>query len=676
MGFLFDRSPFRVNFISKRNCLMIRIKGLILFLLLTLSTGITHAQDVSNYLKKDTVTGKVYNDIDLFVIENGYKHKTMQVPPSQVFLFPGLRGPSHTTLYPERIKTSWTKYQEGGTNRLCVYLRDTNSFWLGLVHGLISHSIPFRVTTNIDEAILHKVILAYPGLTSQKMDLGSFKKLRDFVKNGGTLIGFNLFSPSLWELFGIGGAEVNSKRDRIHIHSEISPLVDFAKDPLERTIRIGNFKVSPDALESYGYSGLEYRPLATFSDGTGAVTQKIYNKGVTYAFGVDLGFFTLICHTNLDAQFRNTYVNGFEPTLDVLYRIIKNIYLKHCSIPVFPGLVPQNKYVAISVTHDVDTHTSIPNQLVYAEIEQRNNTRATYFIQAKYIKDGQDEALLRTDYLPYYYAIKNMGMEIGSHSVSHTPFFKHIPIGTGDETYPDYQPYFVTGFSCFNETVLGELRVSKFLLDEVLHNNTVSFRTGFLGRSETMYPALEATGYKYASCVTANDVMTHMPFQLSYDVAYDSQLEVFEFPITIEDEGEPPMNQRISAAIFLTDKIAPYGGLINILIHPNEIKIKTEFLEGYLEHFRDIAWLGPMGEYGEWWVAKSKMQIDAEVVGEEVQVTLDCPQEIKDFPLLVPSNLFLLGTNPGWIEYQPIDGGYLFTRLKGTIRLRFERTSL
>ncbi|OFY51601.1 MAG: hypothetical protein A2X22_14450 [Bacteroidetes bacterium GWF2_49_14] len=651
---------------------MCRTFTLLIQILLFLMSSSLFGQDLLNFRKTDAKSGKSYIDINSYVKEQGYKHKTMKVPPAQVNVFPGVSGPTVHSLIPAKKRTSWKKYQNGGTNRLCLFLKDTNSLWLGLVHGLEGISIPFKITTDIREAIRHDVVMVYPTLTSRNMDLNTFLSLRDFATSGGTLIAFDAASESLSTLFGFKTFSYSSKRDRIILETGASDLVSFAVDPLEKEIRIGNLNTTPDAFHSCGYSGLEYQPLALFNDGTAAITRKIYNHGAAYCFGLDLGLFTLITQNNLDSDYQNTYVNGFEPTLDVLYLIIKNIYLKSAKVPVYPGSVPSGKKVSVLITHDVDTKAAMKNSLLYGELERSNGIKATYYLQTKYIRDGQDESFFNYENIPYMIALKGMGAEIASHSVSHTPFFQFIPVGVGNEKYPDYQPYYVTNFSTFNETLLGEFQVSKFLLDYFFNQNTISFRSGYLGQSIRMYPALIATGYSYSSCVTANDVLTHMPFRTFYDDLFDSEVEVYEFPITIEDEVLPPMNERLSSAIFLTDKIARYGGMVNILIHPNETVIKYEFQKGYIEHFKDIAWFGTQKEYGNWWVARAKMQIDAVKTGNKTVVTIYCPDPIYDLPLMVPTEFHLVGSTPVGIEYQIIPGGLLFSKLEGQLQLHFE----
>jgi peptidoglycan/xylan/chitin deacetylase (PgdA/CDA1 family) len=335
--------------------------------------------------------------------------------------------------------------------------------------------------------------------------------------------------------------------------------------------------------------------------------------------------------------------------------------------------VPWNKTVAISITHDVDTKDAIPNSLLYADLEKNNGVQATYFIQTKYIKDGQDDHFFTVENVPYMKAVLNLGMEVGSHTVSHTPFFSYIPLGSGTEKYPDYQPFYVTNFSTFNESLMGELRVSKFLLDHFLGINTVSFRTGYLGHSVEMYPTLEATGYSYSSCVTANDCLTHMPFQSFYDNAFDSNIEVYEFPITIEDEEPPQMDRRVSSAIFLTNKIAAYGGFVNILIHPNERIYKYAFEKEYIDHFKDEAWMGTLKDYGDWWVARSKMQIDVTSTERSAEVRIFCPKPIQGIPIEVPSTFRLVQTFPEGLTFEIIPNGLLFDRLDGEIKLVFEK---
>lgn len=618
---------------------------------------------------------KGYTNINILVAEQGYKNRHMDVPDDKLSIFPGIEGPLEPTILPAKRVTSWKKYSIGSSSRLAIFLTDTISNWLGIVSGLKAQGIPFRVTTNIDEALKHTVVIIYPAVDGKNMDIETFVKLREHPKNGGVLIGFNVIAPSMHSVFGFGKSTYSNQRDNIIIRNFSIPETAFIEDINEAKLRIGNFNITKENITTFGYEETAYQPIGVFEDGSAAIIRSLYNNGACYAFGFDLGFLTIFAHANLDPQIQRTYVNDFEPTLDVLYRMIKSIYVEYADFPVLPGMVPENKKVAILISHDIDYTKSIDSMLFYAEMERSKNIAATYFIQTRYIKDGLDQAYLKEKYFPYFIALKNMGMEIGSHSVSHTPFLSHIPLGTGMEKYPDYRPYYFTFTSTFNETIMGELRVSHFLLKELFGVNSTSFRSGYLRYPEKLHVSMQEIGFKYGSSITANEVLTHMPFNPMYDYMFDEELDVFEIPITIEDELPPKMDKRVDEAIILTEKISRYGGVVNILIHTNILGHKYRFQEQYTDHYKDDAWFGTISQYGDWWQARTAIQIDVQSSNKLIRVSLEAPICINDFPLIVPKNLKLITTIPNISGIEKTKGGYLFSKLTGKILLIFEDQS-
>lgn len=155
-------------------------------------------------------------------------------------------------------------------------------------------------------------------------------------------------------------------------------------------------------------------------------------------------------------------------------------------------------------------------------------------------------------------------MELASHSVSHSPNLLTFPIGTGKEIWNgieyDEDNYFPFIGQCTNTSatgpwttnipgattcdtpndrlyfftlagsLLGEARVSKYILESISINNStvVSYRTGHLLYPDALPQVLAATGYKYSSSGACNDQMTHMPYQPFYNQAYNQAVDIIE----------------------------------------------------------------------------------------------------------------------------------------------------
>jgi len=621
---------------------------------------------------------------------SSYKNKILDVTDEKVILFNNIEGPNYSTIIRSKPPTPWKKYSSGAGNRLGIFLADTTGSWLGIAHACKSLGIPFTITTNITEALNHDVLLLYPTITNRNINYDEFVALSNYPKNGGTLIAFNVLCTSLFPTFGFRDIDESYDRFKIHFNTDKSSLMDDFTHANEKNISfVGEYPLLKDPelqnFGTYAYMNPEYEPLATFEDGKPAIIQNLYTNGMTYAFGFDFGFFNLKAHQNFDTEAQRSYVNGYEPAADLIPRMIKKIYKKHNKFPVTKGMVPFNKIVTIMFTHDIDFFESLPNALKYAYMERSNGVPATYFMQTKYISDGADSAFFNPEGLRYLNALKNMGMEIGSHTVSHTMKLDSVQLGTGKEKYPTYRPFVFSSNSSANISILGELRVSKFLLDELIPNQrTISYRSGYLHYPPKLPDVLEETGYKFNSSHTANDVLTHLPYRAMASRSFDSESEIFDFCVTLDDEygltipadsgkivgNKIPLINRLSEAKSLTYEIAKYGGIVVILIHPNEVGSKFQFEEEYINHFKDLAWFSTFGDFGQWWAARDKISIDVVNENNFTNILLSIPERITGFNLDIPTGYQLVGVSPGNIDARMNNNNILFpNEIRGNIKL-------
>lgn len=560
------------------------------------------------------------------------------------------------TVVPSRTLTSWTKYDIGNSNRLCIFLTDSTSSWLGISGGLAAQGIPFRITDDIDEALKHKVVLIYPGLASHTLNLHALKKLREHPYNGGALMAFNVVAPSMYKVFGFKKSTFSTQRDTILISQYDLPETRFIEDINEGRLRIGNLDVTAKNTITIGYLETSFAPLAVFEDGSAAIIRNIFNDGAAYAFGIDLGLLSLSAHANLDPEIQRSYVNKFEPVLDVFFRMIRTIYMEYADFPIITGTVPGNKMVPILITHDIDQSCSLDTMLLYANLEASYNAPATYYIQTTDIENITTTPLISQEDIPKYYVLINMGMEIGSLV----------------EEYSGNRSFYFDFSNRFNETLLDEIRASYNVSNQLFGVNATSFRSGYLGYPEKLHICMKEVGFRYSSSITANELLTHMPVNTMYNYMLDDELDIYELPITIEDQELPEMDQRINEAIVLTEKIAHYGGMVNILIHPDIMGHKYRFLEVYLRFFENKAWFGTISQYGDWWKARTSLQIDAETYNKFMVINIEAPQSIRNLPINIPKHFKYISAISDVGSVTKTKSGYLIERIDGKAKLFFQ----
>jgi hypothetical protein len=579
--------------------------------------------------------------------------------------------PSH--IAPE-VPASWHTYATGSTSRLAVLLTDTTALWLPLAHGLRSIGVPFVITRDYHEALRHRVVLVYPTVSGLALTADALHALTEFPKGGGTLIACDVLGGGVAASFGF--ADVVASRTRYTLRFAPAAAARFGlTDARETTLRLGDpaAKTSTPyhAFPSYGYTAAS-EALATFDDGSAALTHHAVGSGHLYAIGLDLGYLIGIGYGGHDEMISRTYSNGFEPNIDVWLRIVKRLYVDGEPSAVTLGTVPGDKAVSVLLTHDIDYTRSVDNAVEYARWERTAGVPATYFIQTKYVKDWNDDVFFDDAERPNMQKLRTLGGELASHSVSHSRSFGQFPLGTGTEQYPTYHPFVHSQMVTTGGTVLGELRVSKALIESLAPGDSVTaFRPGHLAEPRALPQALAATGYRYSSSTTAGSSLTHLPFALDYDRAGEGETGIFEFPITIEDEALPPMDQRLPQALAVARGVARYGGEVVILIHPNVLDFKLRFEQGFVAAMRDTAWFGTVSGFGRWWAARDAVACDVTRDGATTTVHLVAPQPIDSLPLALPATWHYAGSEPAGLEVTPSPRGVVVRHLTGDVRLIF-----
>jgi hypothetical protein len=607
-----------------------------------------------------------------------------------IYIFEGISGPAEPSLVQDPVPEDFARYAGGSASRLAVLLTDPESSWLGLAHGLKSMGIPFVLTSDPQRALKHRALLVYPTISGKVLERQTLQELAAFPRKGGTLIGVNVAGGGLNEVFGFDRAV--AARNRFEIRFDLTqPLASGLSDPRESVLRIRSDPNQPSgpsqkegdttgdpgrlALGTFGYTDPAYAPLALFDDGTAALTQKPYARGKTYAFGIDIGFLMLKGYNYREEGIARSYVNDYEPTLDVLLRLIRDIYREAEPDAVTLSPVPDGKSLAVMITHDVDYPQSLRNSLKYAELEQSRGIRATYFIQTKYIRDWLDEIFFNPKAVELVRKLEARGMEIGSHSVAHAELFSNFPLGDGREQYPTYQPFIRRRREAINGTILGELRISKFLLDHFLdRGEVISFRPGYLSNPPELPQALHAAGFLFTSTITANKSLTHLPFQLNYSRGFEAEVGIYEFPVTVEDEHRPKLGDRLSQALELAEKIGRQGGIFVVLIHPDILGHKFEFEEAFIDSVRDSAWFGSVSDFGRWWSARDKVELDVSEYGRNTRIAnLEIPISISGLTLEVPGSYSFLESRPNGLEIRQNGRDVWIKEARGRIQLEFRR---
>ena len=547
--------------------------------------------------------------------------------------FEGVEGPLATSHVVAHKPANPEDYNVVGESRLAILLTDEKSHWLSLALGLKTIGVPFRVVKDYEEAIKHDVVLVYPYISGRDVAPETLRGLAKYALEGGTLIGTNVLGGGLQSVFGFESIKEGKNQSRMTFSSSADETALFDEKKLQ-TIKFGSANNIAANPGSNTYLNPDNPPLALYQDGGAAIIENAPGQGKSYALGVDIGQMLAKGYNFRQVDITEFYANEYQPTLDALLIFLENTYRQNQSHAVTLGTVPDGKKLSFILSHDVDFSQSLKNSVAYAKHEASENIEATYFIQAKYIEDYNDSIFFHEEGSKHLQTLQKLGMEIASHSVSHSLDFDKFPLGTGAETYPEYKPFVRSKEKTYGASVFGELRISKFLFEHFLGDEeVVSFRPGYLRNPHILPQSLQSTGYQYSSSVTANMSLTHLPFRLTYERGFTGLTDVFEIPITIEDEILPVMYDRIDTAKEVARRIAGIGGVMVVLIHTDAIDDRLKFQKELVDEVKPYAWMGSIRQFGDWWSARDLVEVDVSDKGGSIVITLEAPEAIQGLTL-------------------------------------------
>lgn len=591
--------------------------------------------------------------------------------------FPGLVGPAERTEMPSNPTPATTlPYHYGSSDTLGIYLTDQSSSWLGLVHGFKSIGLPFRIVSDLEQALEHDVLLVYPALTGSGTSAETLQSLAAHVRAGNTVLAFSVLGGGMPPLFGFEEALERSGLDSMtFLDTDLSR--DFIKDDAEKEIPLAPLNSATEQIGSglpgVSYSGTRRAPVAVYGDGSAAISHNFFetkdgSTGHAYAIGFDFGHYILRAHNGRFTELTPDYVNAYQPKIDSLLRFIAAVYQQGEPNAVLLHPVPEGQSLAILITHDVDYTESLSNAAVYAAAEASRSVPASYFIQSKYISDYNDSRFFDAGSAKLLPDLVAMGMEIASHTVAHSNEFRFMPIGTGQEQYPQYRPFVRDFTHVENASVLGELRVSKFLLEQTSGQTVQAFRPGHLSLPEQLPELLAATGYRYSSSITANEALTHLPYRLMHSRGYEVELDLFEFPVTIEDE-QWELQDSMPEVRELLGAIGRHGGLANVLIHTDTVEGKLDFQNALIDEYRHQAHFSTLSDFADWWQARDSVTIDStEKQGTGRLLRLTTESALQGLTLKLPAAWRYEG---GVIGSEQQGGQLVLGPFSGSAELRF-----
>ena len=348
--------------------------------------------------------------------------------------------------------------------------------------------------------------------------------------------------------------------------------------------------------------------LARWDTGDAAVVRSNLGQGRVYVFGWRLR------HILTEAE--RQIVHGEEPhgtnTLllgaDICRLLVRGAYEgwagENAQIRQF---APEGKQAALIVTHDVGfSYEWLPE---YAHPESARGLTSTFLFTTSPAGSGFAGTLYDAYGLQDIQQALDLGHDIQSHSFGHFPDFDHAPFGSGTETASNYMPRYSSHLdSTIGMSVLGELGVSRWLLESDFGITVESFRSGFLFIPDGFWEGLSRTGYRRDSTYASGLTRGSFPFvAFSVSSGAVTTYPIMEYPLGISDSDmtEETFTQLLDAWEYVVRANYNNSAPTVLLIHPTSAPTRQRALEELLLRVADLdLWIGDWKTFAEFWEAQ------------------------------------------------------------------------
>ena len=478
---------------------------------------------------------------------------------------------------------------------------------LALRNSLQIQGIPFVATTDIEEAVRRPLVIMGGTLANTTLPPAEREALYAYVERGGVLLATQVRGNMFFPLFGLIDATTSQANFRLHFTDERDAALRYLNRPEELTISLGDPLLYAETVWSTEYTpGRGTAVLARYGNGAAALTRHAYGRGLAYALGLGFKETTLLPQIARSFEAARQWINAFEPSGDVFRLLLRGLYEENVHPFLLVHTVPDGRETALVLSHDVDARESFRNSLIFAEMEASLGVKSTFFVTTKYFDDETDIGYYTEDRIEWMRQVASIGSEVESHSVSHSATFDKFPVGSPEAESPSYGPPDLTLF--------GEIRVSKQLLDRDLGQNTTGFRAGYLRFPNELLHVLEASGYRYDSSVSAQNVLTNFPyFGLRRRFVGAEPSSIVVVPVTLDDslgyltpETQEDVLQNWTEIIRAN---AENGAITTLLIHPTDTTYKLEAERRLIAaHLRPEIWIGDVGSLARFWANRSLLE--------------------------------------------------------------------
>jgi hypothetical protein len=494
-------------------------------------------------------------------------------------------------------------------------------------HLVSELGIPSTDVTSVPSPATNPFLLVAGVLNNSNLTSGDVTALTNYVSGGGTLY---LWQPNVLSLLTALGIPSlpNNYSGLTQEQRPLTFIATGADDPLLKYIddpeKINWAPFFPLDDVTRGYTAGSCTPLATWSTGDYATLRCDIGSGRAYVFGWRLRPLLTLPERQLGNDTGPQSTNEVVADADICRMLMRGSYEDYAATPQERQWAPGGHHAALIITHDVDAVVSYQNAPAWVDFEESLGIKSTYFFTTSPYDNGWVGPMYSGTGLDDIQYALNHGFDVQGHSFGHFPDFSSAVDGTGSETASNYQPVFTddgTMLCCTSGmSVIGELGVSRWLLQNDFSIPVSSFRAGYLDVPITSsgYPrillleGLSATGYQRDSTYALALTRGSFPFALFDEDSSTGTVtpyHVMEYPLDISGDQVPVLDSTT-----LNDYLSRWETVIKfnydnnaptiLLLHPIDTQIRFQAEQQLITDLQNQGldlWIGDLKTFAQFW---------------------------------------------------------------------------
>ncbi|HET6174151.1 MAG TPA: hypothetical protein VFD90_16185 [Gaiellales bacterium] len=276
------------------------------------------------------------------------------------------------------------------------------------------------------------------------------------------------------------------------------------------------------------------------------------------------------------------------------------------------GDAPGGARSALVLLHDVRGLPALRASRALVQREGRTGVRATYVLQTRYLPDARGTALVGPALEQLVHAVRSARADAVAGGVAGGPL-DQTPRGSGSEAYPTYAAAFASATEVDGETLSGELRVSRHVLDALGAGDVQSFR-GVSGATPRGFAAIaEASGFGVDATLSVDAAGGSFPF---WQVQADGlERRLLRFPVAFDDvPGEGPAAALAGAWVALRRNRSS-GAPTLVELTPDRKGCSAAVERALLADTPPDVWRGTLDRLASFWEQRAGMSLDARPLG-------------------------------------------------------------